>query len=127
MKTLAKVLSGILVLAFLGLGVLFMFNPAATLDLLQLTPEAVGGWASIRSVFGGLFLGLALLLLRGLMYEEWLPIRMAGIILAITILGRIDSLAVDGFEVQLLGPIVIEIVLVAICLFSARQFEKTKV
>ncbi|MEM7126771.1 MAG: DUF4345 family protein [Chloroflexota bacterium] len=126
MKTLAKVLSGILTLVFVGLGLLFMFNPAATLELIQLTPEAAGGWAGIRSVFGGLFLGLAVLLLRGLMYEEWLPIRIAGIILAITILGRIISLVADGFETNLLGPIIVEIVLVAISLFSARQFEKTK-
>lgn len=126
MKILAKVLSGILTLAFLGLGLLFMFNPAATVELLQLTPEAADGWAAIRSVFGGLFLGIAILLLRGLMYEEWLPIRIAGIILAITILGRIVSLVVDGFEAHLLGPIAVEIVLVAICFFSARQFENTE-
>ncbi|MEM7126844.1 MAG: hypothetical protein AAF702_10990 [Chloroflexota bacterium] len=37
MKTLAKVLPGILALAFLGLGLIFMFNPAATLGRLGVT------------------------------------------------------------------------------------------
>ena len=121
MKILAKVLSGILAVAFLGLGLLFVFNPAATLTLLQLTPVAIGGWAAIRSVFGGLFLGIALLLIHGLVHDEGLPVRMAGVVLAATVLGRLVSLALDGFEASLLGPIIIESILIAICFFSAKQ------
>ena len=88
MKPLAKTLSIILVILFTLLGLIFMFFPAATLELLQLTPESAGGWAGIRSVFGGLFIGLALLILRGLAYDEWFPIRLAAIILVFTVFGR---------------------------------------
>lgn len=126
MQTLAKILTGILIVLFVGLGLFFMFNPAGTVEILQLTPESAGGWAAIRSTFGGLFIGLALLLLRGVMYEEWLPIRIAGIILAVTIIGRVVSLIADGFETSLLGPIVVEIVLVAICLFASGQFKNAE-
>lgn len=126
MKVLARILSGLMTVAFLGLGLLFIFNPAATLNLLQLTPEAPDGWAAIRSVFGGLFLGIALLLIHGLVHSEGLPIRMAGVVLAATVLGRVVSLAADGFEAHLLRPILIEAVLVAICFFSAKQFSESE-
>ena len=120
MKILAKVLPGILALAFLGLGLLFMFNPAATVERLQLAPQALDGWANIRSVNGGLFVGMAMLLIHGLLKGEGMPIRMVGILLAIIALGRIVSLVLDGFAGHLIAPIVVEIVLVAICLFSAK-------
>ncbi len=120
MKILAKVLPGILALAFLGIGLLFMFNPAATLERLQLAPQDLDGWANIRSVNGGLFLGMAMLLVHGLLKGEGMPIRMVGILLALVALGRIVSLALDGFAGHLIVPIVVEIVLVAICLFSAK-------
>ncbi len=123
MKHLAKTLSIILVILFVLLGLLFMFVPGATVELIQLTPESAGGWAGIRSVFGGLFIGLALLLLRGVTYDEWFPIRLAGIILAVTIIGRVVSLVADGFEPRLIGPIVVELVLVAICLFASKQYQ----
>ena len=123
MKILAKVLPGILGIAFLGVGLLFMFNPAATLDRLELVPNAIAGWASIRSFIGGTFLGLAVLLFHGVIKSEGKPIRMVGILLAAAVLGRIVSLVADGVDGTVIGPVVIEIILVAICFFAANTLE----
>lgn len=123
MKMLAKILPGILALAFLALGLLFMFNPAATLDRLQLAPQGLDGWANIRSVNGGLFIGMGMLLVHGVLKSERMLIRVVGILLGIIALGRIVSLVLDGFAGHLIAPILVEIVLVAICFFAASQYE----
>lgn len=124
MKTLAKVLPGIIALFFLVAGLLFTFNPAATLERLQLTPESIAGLAAIRSFIGGTFLGMALLLVHGIVKNEGKPVRMVAILLGAAVLGRLVGLLVDGVDSTVIGPFVIEIVLVGLLLFSAKQLEE---
>ncbi|MEM7126843.1 MAG: hypothetical protein AAF702_10985 [Chloroflexota bacterium] len=62
-------------------------------------------------------------IVHGLLKGEGMPIRMAGILLGIVAIGRIVSLGLDGFAGNLVVPIVVEIVLVALLIFSAGQLE----
>lgn len=124
MKTLAKVLPGIIALFFLLPGLLFIFNPDAGLGRLGVTPETIAGYASIRSFIGGTFLGMALLLVHGIVKNEGKPIRMVAILLAMAVLGRLAGLLLDGVDSTVIGPFVIEIVLVGVLLFSAKQLEE---
>ena len=57
MNNLAVILPGILGVLFLGVGLLFMFNPKAekVLERLDLTPGGLAGLANIRSFIGEKF------------------------------------------------------------------------
>ncbi len=126
MKTLAKVLPGILAVVFLLVGLLFMFNPEATLARLELTPEGIAGWAAIRSFIGGTFVGMALLLIHGVVKSEAKPVRMVAILLGAAVIGRLFGLIFDGVNSTVIGPVVIEIVLVAMLLFSSKNIEESE-
>ena len=126
MKTLAKVLPGLIALFFLLPGFLFTFNPDAGLGRLGVTPDTIAGYASIRSFIGGTFLGLAVLLIHGIMQNAAKPIRMVAIMLAMAVLGRLVGLGLDGIDSTVIGPFVIEIVLVGVLLFSAQQIEASE-
>ena len=125
MKTLARVLPGILGFLFLVAGLLFMLNPDATLARLQLTPNAIAGWAAIRSFIGGTLVGMAMLLVHGAVKSEAKPVLMVAIWLAAAVIGRLVGLVLDGVDSTVIGPVVIEIVLVAILAFSYRNIEES--
>ena len=125
MKTLARVLPGILGFLFLVAGLLFMLNPDATLARLQLTPNAIAGWAAIRSFIGGTLVGMAMLLVHGAVKSEAKPVLMVAILLVAAVIGRLVGLVLDGVDSTVIGPVVIEIVLVAILAFSYRNIEES--
>ena len=120
MSTLATVLPSIIGALFLAVGLLFMFNPTSekVLARLQLTPGSIAGLANIRSFIGGTFVGLGVLLLHGVIAGDPQPFLMVAILLSAAVIGRVVGLVVDGRDKTVIAPLVGEIVLVGILLFS---------
>ncbi len=127
MKILARILPGILGLLFLAVGLVFMINPSgeAVLARLSLTPEGIVGLATIRSVIGGTFVTMGILLASAALKGHAKPVLIVGIFLTVALIGRIFGLVLDGSNIEVLRPVIIEIVLIAICAFSYVTLKKS--
>ena len=124
MKTLARVLPIIVGLALLGAGLLIMLNPEAALERMALTPGGLAGLATIRSFVGGSLVGIAVFLISGAIKIHARAMLIAGVFLGIAAIGRLFGLILDGANATVMGPFVIEIVLVGICAFSYITLQK---
>ncbi len=124
MKTVARVLPGIIALFLLASGVVYMFNTDAVLSTNQLTPNNAFGYANIKANMGGPFLTFGIFAAIAAIQarkEALLPI---GLFFSVAIIGRIFSLIVDGVKAASIRFLIIMIVFLIMTVFSYTTFQK---
>ncbi len=121
MTLILQVLVGVVSVMMLGLGMASMFAPKMMLENFSVEPDGARGLNTIRGVIGGLFLGCVAMLLTGLATGATLWFLAVAIVLGAVVVGRLIGLVIDGFDTQLVPPIVLELVMVAVLLSAHVQ------
>lgn len=99
MRTVARVLAGLVALAFLFFGARYMFAPAGLLAGAGLEVTSSLGLANIRALIGGSFLTFGILIvMHTVVNQETGSLRFAILFLLLSIIGRIISLVADGSD-----------------------------
>lgn len=121
-----KIARGILylnVLIFAVVGVKSMFMPESMTGQLQLQAMSIAGTGEVRGLYGGGFIGFALVLLGGLQCKRLSP----GLLIAMmtvmggVVIGRIFSLAIDREYPMTLTAAALESLLVLACWIVYRH------
>ena len=125
MNKIARAFLYLNVLIFAGVGTKSLFMPESMVGQLQLSAISLAGTGEIRGLYGGGFLGFALVLLGGLRCKPISP----GLLIAMVtvmggvIVGRIFSLAVDREYPMTLTAGALELLLVLAC-WSVYKHDK---
>ena len=126
MKTVARILIGVVALLMLGNGLVYMFNPDAQLGRTLITPDNIVGLANIRANIGapmvtfGIFLAIAAIKAR----KDALLVF--GVFAILAIIARVFGLVVDGFDPLSVRLIVGISVLLAISAASYVMLQKSE-
>jgi|TARA_R110002020_G_scaffold83397_1_gene206864 predicted signal transduction protein with EAL and GGDEF domain len=111
----------------LAMGLLFWADPmkaGAVLGLTSLNPLGTNSLrADLAAFFLVTFIACTLALLRG--KAHWL--YGSALVFGLAVFGRFIGIIVDGPPVGIAQPVIIELVLVAILIFGARQLSKPRV
>ena len=126
MRTVARILSALLALFFLGTGLTYIFNPDAVLSAASITPDSIAGYAYVRSNIGGPFLTLGIFVAIAAIQarkEALLPIM---VFVPIAIIARILSLIVDGSAPIVIRLLVVMSVLLVLTVSSYVMFQRSE-
>ena len=111
-------LVGLVILALVALGTMSMFLPQKMAKNFAIEPVGAAGLNSIRSMIAGPIVAGIGLLIFGLATGQTLSFLIVAIIVSVTIFGRIVGILADGFDREIVPPLITEAVIVAI-LFTA--------
>ncbi len=116
MENIALILVALVTLMLTGLGLVSMFAPKKMLANFAVEPQGSKGLNTIRSVMGGLFLGCVVMLVNGLLTGQTLGYLAVAIILSAVAAGRVVGLLADGFNKEVIPPLVVELVIIGLLL-----------
>lgn len=117
MTTVAKVFLYFQVVALLLFGLVGLFALELIAGQLGLSTLAINGSSELRGLLGGGFIAYALIILFALRSPRLGPGLLISMILLMAgiVVGRIVSLALDGFDPKALGAGVIELLIALAC------------
>lgn len=116
MELALQVLAGLLCIPMLALGLGSMFKPAKMLEGFALQVEGTVGLNTVRGIMGGFFVGMAAMIIRGLMTGDSTWFVAVAYAVTIAFIGRIIGAMTDGYHKALLRPLAIEVIIVAVML-----------
>lgn len=121
MQLILRILAIFFTVILLVSGLAAMADPArmAAQDAFAMSPDGVAGLGAMRGVIGGHLLGLALIAAYALLKREYRLLYVIAFLEFVTIVGRLASIGIDGFDPRVLGPIVIEAVIATIMFCAA--------
>lgn len=119
MRTLIRLLIGIVALFSIVVGVGFLILPARLGAAFSLSPLAIQGLATLRADFTGFFIGAGVFALVGA-YRHSTALFVPIVLIGCAFLGRCVSLSVDGVGPAALAPMVIEALMLAILVAGKR-------
>jgi Domain of unknown function (DUF4345) len=122
MRTVARVIVGVIALFNLAIGVGVVLAPAQLAAAFFVDPVGLQGLATIRADFGGFFIGAAVFALIGAWRADARLLTVPVTLLGIALAGRIVSLVADGRTPESLPPIAAEVVMLAVLLWAMRAF-----
>lgn len=127
MKTIARVLAGVIALLFLVFGFRYMFFPDAVMTTSGLEAVNVLGMATIRAFIGGGFLTFGILLImHTVINQETGALRFAILFLVLSIVGRIVSLIADGSDPLAIRNLIPVSLMLIVSIASLVMLEKSK-
>ena len=118
-----KILIIILAIPIIVLGVKTMFFPTTMIDKWGLNPIGNTGLNSLRSIFPGILLGSAFMIILGLWKKNSTWLLATSLILFVVAFGRIVSFIMDGFDFNSLPPTIYEVVLGIILIFYTKKLK----
>jgi len=124
MEKLIKVLLVLVCVPLLFLGSKTMFDPTSVIANFGITAEGINGLNTVRGVIGGLLLSTAFMLQMGVFLKETVWLLAAASLMAIVIIGRVAGVVADGFTTQLVGPLVIEFLIIALAWIGHIKIKK---
>ena len=122
MKTVMRGLIGLVGLFNLGIGLLFLLQPAKVVAGFALSPLGSQGLATLRADFGGFFIGASVFALIGAWRASAAALNVPLLLLALALFGRFVSLALDGVGPEAVPPMVIEAVMLGLIIVARRSF-----
>ncbi len=127
MKTVARVLAGLIALLFLVFGFRYMFFPDALMAGVGLEAVRVLGMATVRAFIGGGFLTFGILLvMHTVVNQETGALRFTILFLILSIVGRIVSLIADGAGPLALRNLVPVSIMLIVSIASLVLFLKSE-
>ncbi|MEG3219366.1 DUF4345 family protein [Vibrio gigantis] len=113
-----QILVGLATVMLSGLGIMSMFAPQKMVTNFSVEPVGKAGLNTIRSVMGGLFLASVTILVLGLTSGDTEGYFFVAIVLIAVAIGRVVGLIFDGFDKAVIPPLVLELVIAGVLLFS---------
>ena len=88
--------------------------------------QAIGdiGRANLRADVGGLFLGIACFALFAALRQNLAALLAAATLLSATLIGRLVSVAVDGYSARMGPPMIIEAIVLSVFFAAFRVWNK---
>ena len=127
MRTIARVLAGVIALLFLLFGFRYMFLPDALMATSGIEAVTPLGMATIRAFIGGGMLTFGILLvMHTVVHQETGSLRLSILFLLLSIGGRVVSLIVDGSDPASLRNFVPVILMVIVSIVSLVLFLRSE-
>ncbi len=120
-RTGLRVIVGVIGVLALLVAARLWIGPAAPAAALGLTADGPLGLATLRADVAGFFAAGGLFALAGAIRGEGRLLTPPALLLGLALAGRVLTVAVDGYVPEMLPPMVIEAVLVAILLLARRR------
>lgn len=127
MRTIARILSGLIALLFLLFGVLYMFAPAGVMASAGLIAANELGFATARALIGGGFLTFGILIvMHVVLHQNHGVLRMAILFLLLSLVGRIVSLFADGSSAETIRNLVPVSAMLIVSIVSLALFIRSE-
>ena len=122
MRSIMRVVIGLVGLLNIGLGLGFLLVPAKMGQAFFLLPVGSQGLATLRADFTGFFIGAATFALIGAWRADARLLLVPMVMLGLALAGRTFSLVADGVGPDAIGPMVIELVMLVLLIAARRTF-----
>lgn len=126
MRTVLRIVIGLLGLFNIAIGLGFMFAPEKLGPAFFLDPLGAQGMATLRADFPGFFIGAGTFAMLGAVTAQARPLLVPLLMLGLALLGRFVSIAIDGRAPTAAQPMVVEAVMLIILLLGWRNFDRTR-
>ena len=127
MRTVARVLAGVIALLYLIFGARYMFAPAGVMETAGLEAVSFLGMATVRGLIGGGFLAFGILLvMHTVVNQETGALRFAILHLLMTIVGRVVSVFADGSDSSSLFNFVPVTLMLIVSIISLVMFLRSE-
>ncbi len=127
MQTILRIVLLLLSVAFIGIGLLFMFYPAPLLEMWAQDPANAANpalaWSTVRSDLGALFLTFAVALGLGALNDNKTWLSAAMLLMGLVFVGRAVGLAINGGDPQIYTNMAVEAIIVILIWLYKRQFD----
>jgi len=121
---IARIATALVGLFSLALGAVSHFQPEQLAETMGMTPQTGLGLNSLQADFGAFFLASAIACGLALFAGKPRWLWGAAVMYGLALLGRLLSAATSGVPEGLAQPVIIELVLVLLLLFSARTLNR---
>lgn len=124
MRTVLRVILGLVGLLNIGLGLGFLLAADKMALAFSLMPVNAQGLASLRADFTGFFITAAAFTLIGAWRADPRPLLVPLVMLGVALAGRTVSLIIDGVGPDAIAPLVIELVMLVVLVTARRVFAE---
>lgn len=124
MRTIMRLLIGLIGLFNVAVGLGFLLAPAKLGAAFFLTPVGSQGLATLRADFPGFFIGASIFALIGAWRAQAAPLFVPIVMLGLAIFGRFISLALDGVGPAAVQPMIVEAIMLTLLLAGVRVFGR---
>ena len=125
MQKILRVIIGLFSILFIALAASFLFDPARAAAGLGVGPLAPLGLATLRGDFFAFFAAGGVLSLEGAIRNDARFLTAPLLMIALTLAGRLITVAVGGFDPAMAPPMVVEAVIVLLLAFGRRHLART--
>jgi hypothetical protein len=119
-----RVVIGLSGLLFLGLAIGFLLDPVRAASNLGVGALAPLGLATLRGDFLGFFGAGGALTLIGAVRNDARFLTAPLLMIALTLLGRLITVAVSGFDPAMGPPVAVEAIIIVLLIFGRRSFSE---
>lgn len=124
MRSIMRVVIGLVGLFNLAVGIGFLFVPQQLAAAFFLSPIGTQGMATLRADFPGFFIGASVFALLGAWRADARLLLVPMLMLGLALTGRVVSIALDGMAPTAIQPMVVEVVMLALLLVARRSFAQ---
>jgi hypothetical protein len=126
MNKILNVLVVLCIITVFLLGAKRMFFPANTFELYGIKLTGALSYNTFRGPISGTLIGIGLTLLMGLLTKNKTWYHSSILLLSVILFGRIYSVIVDGWTKAIMPPVVVEVFIIIVLYFAAKQLEASK-
>ncbi len=124
MRLLARILVGLFGAMSALIALRFWFDMGPLLGQFGIEAKGIVGRATVRADIGGLFMGMGIMMLLAAWQQSRIWALRVMVVGACALMGRFVSVAMDGSGPDTWGPVIVEMVTLAI-LYWARTVWRT--
>ncbi|MFT5460297.1 MAG: hypothetical protein ACI9K2_006815, partial [Myxococcota bacterium] len=103
-------------------GVFGLFMPERLFGPLGLAPEGPVGMNSVRGLAGGFLFSSGLMMWLGLALGDTTWFLAVAVLMTVAVVGRVAGVALDGFDKDVVRPIVVEVLIAALLVAAHLRF-----
>ena len=126
MRTVLRVIIGLIGLFNITIGLGFLLAPEKLAAAFFLEPLGAQGMATLRADFPGFFIGASVFALLGAWSGQARPLLVPILMLSLALFGRFVSLALDGMAPTAAQPMIAEAVMITLLVLGWRNFDKSR-
>lgn len=126
MRTVMRILVGLVGLLTTIIGLGFLIRPEIMGAQFFVKPTALEGMATLRGDFPGFFIGASVFALLGAWKADARPLIVPLVLLAIVLFGRIVSVVLDGTGPNTFPPMAAEALMIAVLAIARGTFRDAR-
>ena len=124
MRTILRVVIGLVGLFNLAIGLGFLLAPERLAAAFFIMPSGSQGMATIRADFPGFFITGAVFALYGAWKVRGWPLLVPMLLLGLALFGRVVSILLDGMASTAVQPMIVEVIMLALLYLGWRNFAR---